>query len=468
MSEIAALRARFAEFGQDHVFRWWPELDADGRSRLVDQAARIDLEALARIHAAQLAAVDSPGSHLAPVAVEGLSQTGRDLEATAAAHRRGEEMLAAGRVAALVVAGGQGSRLGFAGPKGAYAIGPVSDRTLFEIQAQKLLRLRQRYACALPWCVMTSASTDAATRDFFRSHHFFGLPEADVLFFSQGVIPSLDFSGRLLLAARDRIFENPDGHGGCLTGLLASGVLDTLEARGIDTLFYYQVDNPLVRMCDPLYLGLHDRAGAEISCKVVRKSDPDEKVGIVARVGERVSVVEYTELDDADRRARDARGDLVYWTGNIAIHLFATACIRRVALEADRWLPFHASAKQIPHLDDSGLPVRPEQPNGRKFERFVFDALAAANRVCVVEAERSIEFSPVKNAEGADSPDTARRDLTATYRRWLAEAEVPLPAGAVVEIDHSRIDATEDVRRLGIRTIADAGDAVRVASGEPV
>jgi len=452
MSEIAALRARFAEFGQEHVFRWWPELDAAGRSRLETQAAGIDLAALARIHAAQAISPEAGAERLAPVDVERLSQPGSDSEATSLARRRGEEMLAAGRVAALVVAGGQGSRLGFEGPKGAFPIGPISDRTLFEIQAQKVLGLRRRYGSTLPWCVMTSAATDAATREFFRSNRFFGVPEQDVLFFSQGTIPSVDFDGRLFLEERDRIFENPDGHGGCLTGLLASGVLDALEDRGIDTLFYYQVDNPLVRMCDPLYLGLHDRAGAEISCKVVRKSDPEEKVGIVARVDDRVSVVEYTELGETERNARDAAGELVYWTGNVAIHLFATAFIRRVAGEAEKYLPF----------------LRPSEPNGRKYERFVFDALVAAERVCVVEADRSIEFSPVKNAKGEDSPATARRDLAATYRRWLTEADVVLPADAAVEIDHSLIDATEDVRRLGIRTLADAGDALRVASGEPV
>ena len=182
----------------------------------------------------------------------------------------------------------------------------------------------------------------------------------------------------------------------------------------------------------------------------------------------RVSVVEYTELGEADRSARDAAGDLVYWTGNIAIHLFATACIRRVASDADRLLPFHAAEKKIPHVDASGRAVKPSRPNGRKFERFVFDALTAADRICVVEAERAIEFSPVKNAQGGDSPDTARRDLAATYQRWLSEADVSLPEGAAVEIDHSMIDTTEDVRRLGISTIADAGGAIRVASGEPV
>jgi UDP-N-acetylglucosamine/UDP-N-acetylgalactosamine diphosphorylase len=400
--------------------------------------------------------------------VERLSSHGGDPAKAEAAGRRGEEMLASGRVATLVVAGGQGSRLGFDGPKGAFPIGPVTDRTLFEIQAQKLRGLRRRHGAAPPWCVMTSAATDAPTRDFFRAQEFFGLPEEDVLFFCQGMVPSMDFDGRLLLAARDRIFENPDGHGGCLTALLESGVLDQLERRGIDTIFYYQVDNPLVRMCDPVYLGFHAAAGAEISCKVVRKTDPEEKVGIVARANGHPAVVEYTELGDTDRRARDANGELVYWTGNIAIHLLATAFVRRVAGDAERFLPFHASAKKIPHIDAEGRAVTPAEPNGRKLERFVFDALSAAKGVCVVETDRLVEFSPVKNAEGGDSPATARRDLVASYRAWLAAAGVALPPKDVaIELDHAQIDDPGDARSLGIHDVAAAGDAIHIAPGEP-
>jgi UDP-N-acetylglucosamine/UDP-N-acetylgalactosamine diphosphorylase len=468
MPGFEALRAHFAEFGQDHVFRWWKELDDAGRERLLAQAARIDLGALERAHAIHSRPGDGDALRLEPAEVERLPEHGGDPERSAAARRRGEEMLAAGRVASLVVAGGQGSRLGFEGPKGAFPIGPVTDRTLFEIQAQKIRGLRRRYARPLPWCVMTSAATDAATTEFFRQAEFFGLPEEDVLFFSQGMVPSMDFEGRLFLETRDRIFENPDGHGGSLTALLGSGVLDALESRGIDTIFYYQVDNPLVRMCDPVYLGFHEAAGAEASCKVVQKMDPMESVGIVARVNGRTSVVEYTELEEEDRFARNAAGELVYWAGNIAIHVFATAFVRRVARDAEQLLPYHASEKKIPHIDDEGRLVKPAQPNGRKLERFVFDALPAAKGVCIVETDRDGEFSPVKNAEGRDSPDTARRGLVARYRVWLAAAGIDLPGGnPAIEIDHSQIDGPDDTRRLRIQSIAEAGEVVRIAPGDP-
>jgi UDP-N-acetylglucosamine/UDP-N-acetylgalactosamine diphosphorylase len=468
MPNFEALRAHFAEFGQDHVFRCWERLDGDERRRLLAQAARIDLAALQRAHAIHSRPADTGTLQLEPVGVERLLERGGDPEKAAAAHQRGEEMLAAGRVAALVVAGGQGSRLGFEGPKGAFPIGPVTDRTLFEIQAQKIRGLRRRYGRPLPWCVMTSGANDATTQEFFRKAEFFGLPEQDIVFFRQGMVPSMDFEGRLCLEAPDRIFENPDGHGGSLTALLDSGALDALERRGIDTLFYYQVDNPLVRMCDPVYLGFHEAAGAEVSCKVVRKANPLEEVGIVARANGRIGVVEYTELNDENRFARDDAGELVYWAGNIAIHVFATAFARRVACDAERLLPFHASEKKIPHTDDEGRRVTPAHPNGRKLERFVFDALPAAKGVCVVETDRVREFSPVKNAAGSNSPETVRRGLTARYRGWLAAAGAALPGSdTVIEIDHSQIDGPDDVRRLRIQSIAEAGDVIRTASGDP-
>jgi UDP-N-acetylglucosamine/UDP-N-acetylgalactosamine diphosphorylase len=468
MPDFEALRAHFAEFGQDHVFRCWERLDGGERRRLLAQATRIDLAALQRAHSIHSRPAGTGTLQLEPVGVERLPDRGGDPEKAAAARQRGEKMLAAGRVAALVVAGGQGSRLGFDGPKGAFPMGPVTDRTLFEIQAQKIRGLRRRYGRPLPWCVMTSVTNDATTREFFRKAEFFGLPEQDVVFFRQGMVPSMDFDGRLFLEAPDRIFENPDGHGGSLTALLDSGALDALERRGIDTLFYYQVDNPLVRICDPVYLGFHEVAGAEASCKVVRKTNPLEEVGIVARANERIGVVEYTELNDENRFARDDAGELVYWAGNIAIHLFATAFARRVARDAERLLPFHASEKKIHHIGDEGRRVTPEQPNGRKLERFVFDALPAAKSVCVVETDRAREFSPVKNAEGSNSPETVRRGLTARYRAWLAAAGVALPGGdTVIEIDHSQIDGPDDVRRLRIQSSAEAGDVIRIASGDP-
>jgi UDP-N-acetylglucosamine/UDP-N-acetylgalactosamine diphosphorylase len=465
-SNVDQLRERFQAQGQGHVFQHWDRLTAAERDGLVDQCMGLDLEALLRGRSVALEAHASEAApQLEPVEAELLPERGGDPARREAARVRGEALLRDGRVGVMVVAGGQATRLGHPGPKGLFPLGPISHRTLFGQQAQKLRRLRERWGRPLPWYVMTSPATDVATRAGFAENDHFGLPAEDVMLFSQSMVPSFDFDGKLMLETPSRIFENPNGHGGAITALLDSGALDDMARRGIDTLFYYQVDNPLVPLADPVFLGFHTENDAEISCKVIRKRDADEKVGVVARVDGRVGVVEYTEIDEASRSATDAQGELRYWGGNTAIHIFNVEFIRRVAADPETLLPYHASAKKIPGLDPSGHPMTPEAPNGHKLERFIFDALRAAERVCVVEASREEEYSPVKNASGSDSPTTARTDLQTRYRAWLEEAGVALPPDLRIEIDESVIADAADVRNMKIRRVEDAPDAIRTAPG---
>jgi UDP-N-acetylglucosamine/UDP-N-acetylgalactosamine diphosphorylase len=313
---------------------------------------------------------------------------------------------------------------------------------------------------------MTSEATDRETRDAFETHDCFGLDPVDVQIFQQDMVPAFDFEERLILETADQVFESPNGHGGSLTALESSGALDDMDRRGIDTLFFYQVDNPLVKIGDPVYLGFHAETGAEMSCKVARKTDPMEKVGVVARVGGQPGVVEYTELQDEERHARDPAGGLRLWAGNLAIHLLSTDFIRRVASDAYQLLPFHLSAKKIPFVDEYGRGLEPSEPNGYKLERFVFDALREASEVCVVETTAMEEFSPIKNADGPDSADTCRRDLVAQYRRWLDAAGIEVPEGDLeIEIDHSVIDGPLEAAAAGFSRLDEAGHAIRTAGG---
>ncbi|MGH7820601.1 MAG: UTP--glucose-1-phosphate uridylyltransferase, partial [Candidatus Binatia bacterium] len=347
-----------------------------------------------------------------------------------------------------------------------YPLGPVTGRTLFELQAQRIRRLRERTGAAIPWYVMTSDATDAATRSSFAEVGHFGLPARDVFFLRQGMIPSFEFDGKLILERPDRIFVNPDGHGGSLTALLHSGALDDMERRGITTIFYYQVDNPLVALGDPVLLGFHAGSGAEISCKSLRKREPEEKMGVFARIDGRMCVVEYTEISPENRDARDGSGELVFDAGNLAVHALEVDFVRRVAAEADRWLPWHASAKKIPTIDSKGAPLEPDEPNGLKLERFVFDALRAADTVCIVETTRD-EYGPVKNGSGSDSPQSSRRELSRCYRRWIEDAGLRAPGpDHLIEIDESRIGGPEDLRALGIAAIENARDQIHTRLGD--
>ncbi len=468
-TRIEELRSQLTQLGQEHVLRFWERLDSDARGRLADQLGRLlpGMPALLRARRDAVEALEHGRDHkLAPPDVIPLPERGGSEADRAEARSRGEALLEAGRMAAFVVAGGQGTRLGFDGPKGAYPLGPVSDRCLFAIHAQKIAGLRRRTGAEVPWYVMTSPATDAATRALFEHERCFGLDADSVTILTQAMVPAFDFDGRLILETPDHVFESPNGHGGAFTALADSGALDDMERRGVDTLFYFQVDNPLVKIGDPIYLGFHAGVDADMSCKVLRKPDPDVKWGVLARIDERIGIVEYTELDDATRNARDADGELVYWAGSPAIHLLSTRFVRRVAGQAGELLPYHASAKKIPTVDPEGRSDAPAEPNGHKLERFVFDALPAADRVCLVEDRIEQEFSPVKNAEGPESPSTARRDLVAEYRRWLTAAGVPLPPeGQWIEIDHARIDGPDDAIAAGIGSLEAASDFIQVAPG---
>jgi UDP-N-acetylglucosamine/UDP-N-acetylgalactosamine diphosphorylase len=463
-----AARQAFEEAGQGHVFAHWERLSPAEQERLLAQAEVLAprLEALTAAWRATQAHEEAAGpGEIAPPPVTVLPEHGGDASEIERARTRGLELLAEGRVAAFVVAGGQGTRLGFDGPKGLYPVGPVTGRTLFRIQAQKIAGWRRRTGRALPWYVMTSPATHAGTVAHFEAESYFGLPREDVHVFQQETVPAFDDDGRFFLESPDRIFENPGGHGGSLKALLDSGSLDDMDRRGIDRIFYYQVDNPLAPIADPVFLGLHDLEQAEISCKVIRKQDPMEKVGVVALVDGRAGIVEYTELGDDERYLRDADDRLVYWAGNIAIHCFDTAFVRQAAEHADEWLPLHASRKKIPFVDAEGVVHAPEEPNGDKLERFVFDALPRASRVCVQEVRPAEEFAPIKNAEGNDSPATARAALLAQYRGWLAgtalEAEL---AGRTIEIDHARVDAADEAAQLAAQGLDALRAAIEVAT----
>lgn len=460
------LRERFARFGQAHVFRFWNRLDAAARDRLLSQAAGIDLERLTRIRQSALALARPRPRLLEPLPVQRLSEHGGDPQERSRARECGEALLAEGRVAVLVVAGGQGSRLGHPGPKGAFPVGPLSNRSLLELLAQKICGLVRRHRCRVPAYVMTSWATDRAIRRLFEESGYFGLDREDVFFFSQQRIPAVDFEGSLMLERPDRIAESPDGHGGSIPALLASGAFARMEERGVSTLFYCQVDNPLVRIADPTLLGFGALCGAEVACKAVRKRDPLEGLGTLARVDGRPAVVEYTEIEEPHRSMRDSDGELIFWAGSINVHALDLRFLRRVAGEAESLLPYHASAKKIPSVDDTGRRVEPSTPNGYKLERFVFDAFPAARSVVAVEVRREEEYSPIKNAVGAASPESSRRDLVSCYRRWLGAAGITVPEGDVaLELDHGWIDGSEDAKAMGIRDAAEARDVIRIATG---
>ncbi len=412
------IRQAFAAHGQGHVFAHWDALNDDERAVLLADCAYVDFDWLEerlrqykRESTAEIEAVD-----LEPAPVIRLPQTSDERQREAATRERGEAALREGRLAACVVAGGQGTRLGFDGPKGAYPIGPVSDRSLFQWHAEQILARARRHGVTIPWYVMTSSTNDEATRAYFAEHHFFGFEERDVWFFQQGMVPSIDSEGKLILADKHRIALNPDGHGGVLAALVKSGAVEDMRARGVNTISYFQVDNPLVTICDPVFAGYHLAEGAGFSSKILEKAAPEEKVGHICRSGGKLRVIEYSDMDFEQMHARDENGRLRFWAGSIAIHMLDVEFVGQVGGQAR--LPWHIARKKIPYFDGKHV-VRPDKPNGIKFETFVFDALPLSPSSVTMEVEREQEFAPVKSPAGVDSGDTCRQLLSDRFARWL-------------------------------------------------
>lgn len=430
MNVDAALR----RVGQDALADALGRLDPPQAATLMAELEGVDLGLIERL-VRELVLVDHPPltgevTPADPADFVRIPSTARELEAERAARAAGEDMLARGSVAAVLLAGGQGSRLGFDGPKGDYPFAPITGRTLFWHHCATIAALRERHRAPLPLYILTSPANDDETRAIFAANGNFGLAEGSVHFVVQGTLPAVDATtGALLREAPDRLALSPDGHGGLLMALRTSGALDEMAAAGIETLFTYQVDNPLVRTCRPEFLGHHSLAGAQMSSVVVRKLSAQERMGVIAHVDDRPGVVEYSDLPDELAQARDDAGELVYWAGSIAVHCIERTFAERLTGDGVR-LPYHRALKRVPHIDDAGNAVEPEAPNAVKFETFLFDALAYAERTIAVEAERAVEFAPVKNASGADSPDTARRALNRLYAGWIEAAGVGVPRDA--------------------------------------
>ena len=349
----------------------------------------------------------------------------------AATYRRhGENLLRRGRVAVLIVAGGQGSRLGIDAPKGAVKATPVRAKSLFCLHAQKVLALSRKYGSAIPVFIMTSRANDAETKQFFADNAYFGLNKDSVYFFVQGMLPSVTPQGKLTFSREGGLFMNPDGHGGTFTALKKNGCLDIMKAQEVEEIFYFQVDNPLVQICDPLFVGLHNAAGAQMSSKVVKKRSYEEKVGIIARVDGRTRVIEYSDMSDEMRYATNELGEMLFWAGSIAIHM-----IRRDFAEAltskGLHLPYHKANKVIQTLDDAGHPVEKKVV---KFETFIFDALPLADKSITLEVFRDEEFAPVKNKSGEDSLESSILMQSALYRSWLKESGIRVRDDIFVEI----------------------------------
>ncbi|MFA4943967.1 MAG: UDPGP type 1 family protein [Lentisphaeria bacterium] len=457
-----SLLALVQPHGQEHLLRFWDQLAEAGRAQLADQLLAIDWESfdgwvtdyvLAPKSAALPADLKPAPSY--PLAPRGPAEAALYEGAV----RRGQALLKQGKVAGFTVAGGQGTRLGYDGPKGTFPVTPIHNKPLFQVFAETILRTQEKAGSPIPWYIMTSPINDGPTREFFQANGFFGLNPAKVKFFTQGTMPAIGLDGKLLLASPDSLALSPNGHGGCLLAMRQSGMLQELAAAGIEHISYWQIDNPLVQMFDPLFLGLHDLTESDMSSRGLVKTGPLEKLGNYALADGKLTIIEYSDMPEELARAKGPDGRLRFRVGSPAIHLLRRDFVERLTAGGRLQLPFHRAVKKVPAVDANGQVAAPAEPNAVKLEMFIFDALPLANRPLILEADRDEQFAPVKNPTGVDSLESSQKMQQERAARWLEAAGVTVPR---------RADGTLDCTlELSPRRFADRADVVAAAGTLP-
>lgn len=432
---IESLRKKLQNYGQEHLLQFWDELNDVERQHLKEDIEELNLDEVTTFFKRATASLEESSEKLddkmQPIPEDSymsLSRTSRDkIEIYM---REGLRQISESRVGVLLMAGGQGTRLGFAYPKGMYDVGLPSSKTLFQIQAERI-RTLQRLAYEatgkrgrITWYIMTSEHTMEPTMEFFRGKNFFGLDEADIVMFEQGSLPCFTFDGKIILDAKYKIARAPDGNGGLYRALRDRGVLDDIKRRGVEYLHAHSVDNILIKVADPVFIGYCVSQNADCSAKVVEKSAPNEAVGVVCIVDGRYQVVEYSEITEKTAEMRNKDGRLTFSAGNICNHYFSASFLHKIGQSFEKELKLHVAKKKIPFVDAAGQRSTPDKVNGIKIEKFVFDVFEFAEKFVTFEVPREVEFSALKNHDsaGKDCASTARKDLFRLHRTYIEQA----------------------------------------------
>ena len=396
------IEKKVKRYHQEHLLDYYNKLE-DGtlKDQFREQLQKIDFELIDNLYRNTTKEIKNDNVVIEPIEYWDKERLGGKYDFY---EEIGVEAIKAGKLAAVTMAGGQGTRLGHNGPKGTYDIGLDSHKSLFELLCDGLKEAGKKYGVEIPWFIMTSRENNEQTVEFFKKNRYFGY-EKNIYFFTQGELPMVDTEGKILIGEDGLIKEAADGHGGVYESLVKSGMLDKMKELGVEWVFIGGVDNCLVKMVDPVLMGLAIYKGVTGAGKSVVKANPQEKVGAFCKKNGRPNVIEYTEITPEMAEARDAAGELLYGESHILCNLFNISAIERMGREP---LPYHSAFKKATYIDKDGNKVVPTSPNAYKFEAFLFDAFGDLDDMVILRVKREEEFAPVKNATGVDSPETAR------------------------------------------------------------
>ncbi|RZC36864.1 UDPGP domain containing protein [Asbolus verrucosus] len=436
MQSVQDIRQRLKNQNQEHVLRFWGELNNEDQEKFLRQLNSIQIERVNEL----FERADSSLTQLQKTYLDDKmkpipssqfqSEESCSVKILETYRNRGLEEIANGHIAVLLMAGGQGTRLGVTYPKGMYSVDLPSGKTLFQIQAERIRRLqtlakeKTGKTGNIPWYIMTSGPTDKQTEKFLKTNNYFGLNPNDVVLFKQGLLPCFDFDGKILLDGKGSVALAPDGNGGIYRALAHNGILEDMDRRGVKYIHVHSVDNILVKVADPVFMGYCLSKNADCGAKVVKKNGPSEAVGVVCQVDGHFQVVEYSEITEQTANLKDNKGDLVFSAGNICNHFFTVDFLKEIAKNHEDKLKLHVAKKKISYINDDGELIKPTSPQGIKIEKFVFDVFEFSKKFVTWEVPRSSEFSALKNGDSAqkDCPSTARNDLLALHKYYIEKA----------------------------------------------
>ncbi len=447
-NRLDQIKKLLKQYNQEHLLHFYNKLNEEEQKKLLNQILEIDFDLINSLYRQE--SKENKKSIIRPIESTDINEISDKIEDY---KKIGLNSLSKGEVAVVLLAGGQGTRLGHSGPKGTYNIGLPSNKSLFQLQCERLKFLSEKVGKYIPWYIMTSIDNHNETVNHFEKNDYFDYDKEMIKFFKQDALPIVSHEGKVMLESYDQIKLGSNGNGGCFSSLKTSGNLDDMSSKNIKWVFLYGVDNAIVKVADPVFIGYTIESGLNSSSKAVKKINPEEKVGVFCYKDNHPGIVEYSELSDEMRYAKDKNGELLYKDANILAHLFEIDILKDCAKES---LPYHKANKKAPYINDKGEFVKSNEPNSYKFELFMFDVFARLQDMAILSVNREDEFSPVKNKEGNDSPKTARDMILQKYKKWLGKNSIDksLFSNRTVEISplkayyYNDIDSNEIIEKL--------------------
>lgn len=395
------------KYHQEHILIAYDRMNEKDKEKLLDQILRIDFEQILKLYKKTKEKIEFKDAKIEPIpSVDSEKLSPEEKERY---EKLGKEIIKSGKLAAVTMAGGQGTRLGHNGPKGTFDLGLDSHKSLFEILCDGLKETKEKYGVYVPWYIMTSRENNDATVSFFEEHNYFEYPkEAIGMFFKQGELPMIDENGKLIIDENGFIKEAADGHGGIFESLYQSGALEDMKKRGVEWIFIGGVDNVLVRMTDPIFIGFAAENNYMAASKTIVKAYPEEKVGVFCKKDGKPYVIEYTEISDEMAHEKNEEGELIYSEAHMLLNIFNIKVLEQIAKNK---LPYHSAHKKCSYMNEAGEIINPEEPNAYKFEAFIFDAFSLIPEVGLFRGKREEDFSPVKNASRSRFTDYCKERL---------------------------------------------------------